>query len=100
MAKKSIIERERKRALLVEKYSVRRQELKRIIKSSTDFDAIAEAQVKLAKLPINSSPVRLTNRCAQCGRAHAVYQKFNLCRICLREHAVIGDVPGLRKASW
>lgn len=100
MAKKSIIERERKRERLYEKYMSRRQKLKAIIKSSQNVDEIMEAQDKLAKLPVNSSPVRQTSRCNQCGRAHAVYQKFGLCRICLRQQTVSGNVPGVRKASW
>ncbi len=76
MAKKSMLEREAKKARLVEKYSSRRLELKRIIKSSTDFDTIMEAQAKLAKLPVNSSAARHSTRCNQCGRPHAVYRKL------------------------
>lgn len=100
MAKKSILEREQKKGLLVEKYKARRFELKKIIKSSTDFDTIMEAQAKLARLPINSSAVRHTTRCQQCGRAHAVYRKFGLCRICLRQQLMSGNVTGGRKSSW
>lgn len=100
MAKKSIIERELKKARLVEKYQGRRLELKKIIKSSTDFETIMDAQGKLAKLPINSSAVRHSTRCQQCGRAHAVYRKFGLCRICLRQQLMFGNVAGGRKSSW
>lgn len=100
MAKRSMIQRELKRAKLVKKYSARRKELKHIIKSSQDFDAIMAAQVKLAKLPLNSNPVRMCTRCQQCGRPHAVYKKFGLCRICLRQQLMMGNVTGGRKSSW
>lgn len=93
-------EREAKKALLVEKYKNRRLELKQIIKSSTDFNVIMETQAKLAKLPLNSNPVRHSTRCQQCGRPHAVYRKFGLCRICLRQQLMTGNVTGGRKSSW
>lgn len=95
-----MLERESKRAKLVNKYRERRTELKIIIKSSQDFDTIMEAQAKLAKLPVNSNPVRHTKRCQQCGRPHAVYRKFGLCRICLRQQLMTGNVAGGRKSSW
>ena len=100
MAKKSMIARENKKGLLVEKFKTRRAELKETIKSSTDFDVIMAAQHKLAKLPVNSNPVRHSTRCQQCGRVHAVYRKFGLCRICLREQLMTGNVTGGRKSSW
>jgi small subunit ribosomal protein S14 len=100
VAKKSMLERENKKVLLVEKYRSRRAELKETIKSSTDVDAIMNAQAKLAKLPVNSNPVRHSTRCQQCGRAHAVYRKFGLCRICLRQQLMTGNVTGGRKSSW
>lgn len=95
-----MLARERKRAKLVAKYKERRNELKVLIKSSTDFDEIMEAQAKLSKLPINSNPVRHSTRCQQCGRPHAVYRKFGLCRICLRQQLMTGNVTGGRKSSW
>ncbi|WED42623.1 30S ribosomal protein S14 [Legionella cardiaca] len=100
MAKKSMLARENKRAKLVAKYEARRKELKVLIKSSSDFEAIMDAQAKLAKLPINSNPVRHSTRCQQCGRPHAVYRKFGLCRICLRQQLMTGNVTGGRKSSW
>ena len=100
MARKSVLEREQKKAKLVNKFKDKRFELKKIINSSTDFDAVAEAQLALAKLPINSCPSRHTTRCQQCGRAHAVYRKFGLCRICLRNQLMNGNVTGGRKSSW
>lgn len=100
MAKKSMLERELKRTKLVKKYRQRRNELKKTIKSSSDFNVVMESQMKLAKLPINSNPVRHMTRCQQCGRTHAVYRKFALCRICLRQQLMVGNVPGGRKSSW
>lgn len=100
MAKKSMLARENKRAKLVAKYSERRRELKVLIKSSEDFDIVMDAQAKLAKLPLNSNPVRHCTRCQQCGRPHAVYRKFGLCRICLRQQLMTGNVTGGRKSSW
>lgn len=95
-----MLAREVKRKKLVAKYSARRNELKQLIKSSTDFDVIMDAQAKLAKFPLNSNPVRHTTRCQSCGRPHAVYRKFSLCRICLRQQLMTGNVPGGRKSSW
>lgn len=95
-----MLERETKRTKLVAKYIEKRKKLKVIIKSSNDFDTIMDAQAKLAKLPINSNPVRQCTRCQQCGRTHAVYRKFGLCRICLRQQLMTGNVTGGRKSSW
>jgi len=100
MAKTSIIVREQKKEALVSKYFEKRQALKEIIKSAQDYDKVQEAQVKLAKLPKNSNPSRHTRRCQQCGRPHAVYRKFGLCRICLRQQLMFGNVTGGRKSSW
>lgn len=100
MAKKSIIAREKRKHQLVEKYKTRRDELKKLIKSSTSFEDVMAAQEKLAKLPINSSAVRSSTRCLQCGRTHAVYRKFGICRICLRQQLMSGNVTGGRKSSW
>lgn len=95
-----MIARERVKHRMVDKYRNKRMELKQIIKSSTDYEAIQNAQDKLAKLPSNSNPVRYTRRCQQCGRPHAVYRKFGLCRICLRHQLMTGNVTGGRKSSW
>ena len=100
MARLSIIIRENKKQILVNKYFERRKALKEIIKSSTDFEQVEAAQAKLAKLPKNSNPARHTRRCQQCGRPHAVYRKFGLCRICLRQQLMFGNVAGGRKSSW
>lgn len=95
-----MIERELKKAKLVEKYQAKRSELKLQVKKSNNYEERVELLAKLAKLPVNSNPVRHTKRCEQCGRPHAVYKKFGLCRICLREYLMNGQVPGGRKSSW
>ena len=101
MAKKSMIARENKRARLAQKYAAKRAELKAIIKNpESSLEQIDEAVLKLQKLPRDSSPVRKQRRCRITGRPHAVYRKFGLCRNKLREAAMRGDVPGLKKASW
>ncbi len=101
MAKKSMLQRERKREKLVKRYAAKRAQLKEIIRSpnSTD-DERDEAQVKLQKLPRDASPVRKHNRCALTGRPHGYYRKFGLGRNKLREATMNGEIPGLRKASW
>ena len=101
MAKKSMIAREVKRQKLVAKSLAKRLELKSIIVSMTasDDDKI-EAELKLQKLPRDSSPSRLRNRCNITGRPHGFYRKFGLGRNKLRESVMRGDVPGVTKASW
>ena len=101
MAKKSMIAREVKRAQAVKKYAQKRAELRTIICSPTSTDEqVWEAQIKLQKLPRDSSAARQQRRCKVTGRPHGVYRKFGLCRNKLREAAMRGDVPGLVKASW
>ena len=101
MAKKSMIERERKRARLVAKYAAKRARLKEIIRNPASSDAErTEALSKLQALPRNASPVRQRNRCGITGRAHGYYRKFGLGRNKLREATMRGEVPGLSKASW
>jgi len=101
MAKKSMIAREHKRIKLVAKFAKKRAELKEIIRNpETSYEDLMVAVNKLQKLPRDSSPVRLQRRCQITGRPHAVYRKFGLSRNMLREHAMLGDVPGLTKASW
>ncbi len=101
MAKKSMIQRELKRAKLVAKYADKRRQLKAIIRNvnSTD-EARAAAQVKLSAMPRDSSPARQRSRCAIMGRPRGVYRKFGLGRNKLRESAMRGEIPGLTKASW
>ena len=101
MAKKSMIEREKKRTQTVAKYAVKRASLKAIlVDTMASDDEKWDAQVKLQKLPRDASPVRQRRRCAITGRPHGVYRKFGLCRNKLREAAMRGDVPGLVKSSW
>ena len=101
MAKTSMVNRERKRERLVEKYAEKRAGLKRIIKDmSLTAEERKDARVKMNKLPRDSSPSRLRNRCSQTGRPNGFYRKFGLGRNKLREAAMRGDIPGLVKASW
>ena len=101
MAKKSMINREAKRARTVKKYAAKRAALKEVIRNpETSDDDRWEAQIKLQKLPRNASPVRQMRRCELTGRPHAVYRRFGLARNMLREAAMRGDVPGLVKSSW
>ncbi|MBU2880676.1 30S ribosomal protein S14 [Psychrosphaera sp. B3R10] len=101
MAKNSMKARDVKRAKLVEKFASKRSELKAIIKdvNTSDEDRWA-AVLKLQELPRDSSPSRQRNRCAVTGRPHGFLRKFGLSRIKLRESAMRGEVPGLKKASW
>lgn len=101
MAKLSMIAREAKRAKTVAKYAAKRAALKALISNPKSSDEEKwDAQVKLQKMPRDASPVRMQTRCKITGRPHAVYRKFGLSRIKLREHAMKGDIPGLVKASW
>jgi len=101
MAKKSMIERERKRAKTVQRFAKKRAELKKIIASPNADDASrADAMAKLQRLPRDASPSRLRNRCSITGRPQGYYRKFGLGRNKLREETMDGNIPGLRKASW
>lgn len=101
MAKKSMLERDKRRRKLAEKYATRRAELKNVIKHpDTPDEARIEAIAKLNALPRNSSPIRQRNRCRISGRPHGYYRKFGLARNMLRQAAMRGDIPGLVKASW
>ncbi len=89
MAKKSIIARDLKRQKMHAKYAAKRAQLK----------AVGD-QEGLAKLPRNSSPTRLKNRCTETGRPRAYMRTFGLSRISFREHASKGEIPGVTKSSW
>ena len=101
MAKQSMKARDVKRVKLAEKFYAKRVELKKII---SDVNASDEdrwnAVLKLQTLPRDSSPSRQRNRCRQTGRPHGVLRKFGLSRIKVREAAMRGEIPGLKKASW
>ncbi|BFM50299.1 30S ribosomal protein S14 [Marinomonas sp. THO17] len=101
MAKVSMVQREAKRTKLVAKYAEKRAALKAIISDvNASDDEKWEATLKLQQLPRDSSSSRQRNRCQVTGRPHGVYRRFGLSRIKLREAAMRGDVPGLKKASW
>ncbi|HRD66506.1 MAG TPA: 30S ribosomal protein S14 [Candidatus Competibacter sp.] len=101
MAKQSMINREAKRARIVERYAAKRAALKETIRDLASGDERRrEAQRQLQALPRDASPSRLHNRCRLTGRPHGFYRKFGLARNKLREAAMRGDVPGLHKASW
>ncbi len=101
MPKVSVIERNKKRIAMVEKYRERRAALKAKIRDQSLSDQERHAaRLRLQALPRDSSPVRLRNRCALTGRGNGVYRRFGLGRNKLREAAMRGDIPGLVKASW
>ena len=101
MAKKSMVEREKKRERLVKKYAAKRAELNEIIHDQErPVEERFKASLKLAELPRNSSATRLHNRCQLTGRPHAYYRKLKLSRIMLRELGSQGQIPGLVKSSW
>lgn len=100
MAKKSMIERQRKRVKLVKKYQTKRLELKQKMQESTNLEASFAFRLELQSLPRNSSPTRLKNRCSITGRPQAYYRDFGLSRHVLREMGHQCLLPGLRKSSW
>lgn len=99
MAKESLKAKEVKRAKLVAKYSAKRAELKKIMKGD-DYDAKRAADIALQKLPPNSNPIRMHNRCKLTGRPKGYIRQFGLSRINFREMAMSGLIPGVKKASW
>ena len=101
MAKTSAIQRNLKRIKLEKRFSKKRRELKKIISNKKlPLDERFQAQLKLAKLPKNSSKIRIRNRCEISGRPHGVYRKLRISRIALRELASEGKIPGMTKSSW
>ena len=101
MAKACSTERNRKRKNLSKKFSVKRAELKKVIKDKeTPAGERFDAVLKLSMLPKNSSKIRIRNRCEITGRPRGYYRKFGLCRIQLRDLASMGQIPGLVKSSW
>jgi small subunit ribosomal protein S14 len=101
MAKKSSIEKNQRRAKMAKAMAPRRARLKALAR---DRDANPEdrfeAQLKLARLPRNSSVTRVRNRCQLTGRPRGTYRKFRLSRIAVRELASSGQIPGMVKSSW
>lgn len=101
MAKKSVIARNQKRIDAVAKYAEKRQALKAAMyNQDLGEEEREQARIAFLKLPRDASPVRVRNRCRVTGRGKGVYSKFGLARTQLREAAMRGDVPGIRKASW
>jgi small subunit ribosomal protein S14 len=101
MAKKGMIERNLKRERLVARYAAKRAELKKILSDpNTGDEEFYKAQRQLTKLPRNSSPVRLRNRCSVTGRPRAFLRKYGVSRITFRELASSGKIPGVTKSSW
>lgn len=101
MAAKAKIATNEKKKKLVAKYAPLRKKLKDIIKDpETSDEEKYEAQLKLQKLPRNSSPTRVRNRCQVTGRPRGYYRKFAMSRIALRDFGLSGQIPGLTKSSW
>ncbi|MGA0540963.1 30S ribosomal protein S14 [Neotabrizicola sp. VNH66] len=101
MAKKSMVNREVKRAKLVKQFAGKRAALKAVINDQEKpMEERFKASLKLAEMPRNSSATRIHNRCQLTGRPHAYYRKLKLSRIMLRELASFGQIPGMVKSSW
>ena len=101
MAKVSMVEREKKRQRLAAQYAEKRAKLKEIASDDNlSMEERFKARLKLAKLPRNSSPTRLHNRCQVTGRPKAYYRKLKMSRIALRDLASHGEIPGMVKSSW
>ena len=101
MAKLSQTLRDNKRARMMKKFAARRAELRSKLQDpNASLEEKFAAQEGFAKLPRNSCKTRQTRRCRITGRSHAVYRKFGVSRIMLREMALKGELPGVRKASW
>lgn len=101
MAKRNMIEREKRRAALVDKYEARREKLRKILKDpNASYEDKQVASVNLQKLPRDGSYTRQRKRCTITGRPRGVYRKFGLARTKLREAMMRGEVPGMKMASW
>ncbi len=101
MAKKSSIEKNNRRRKLSEQYAKKRAELKaQALNEALPLDDRFAARMKLAKLPRNSAPSRVRNRCEISGRPRGYYRKLKMSRIALREYGASGMIPGLVKSSW
>jgi small subunit ribosomal protein S14 len=101
MAKLSQVLRDQRREQLIAKYAEKRAALReRLNDRNVSMEEKMEIQEKFAKLPRNSCPTRLNRRCQVSGRARGFYRKFQISRIALRELALRGQLPGVRKSSW
>jgi small subunit ribosomal protein S14 len=101
VAKTSLIAKNQQRKATIDKYAERRAELVALIKNPDTPDEERDlAYLKLRKMPRDASKVRFRRRCQLTGRPNANYRKFGLCRNKFRELALLGEIPGVRKASW
>ena len=100
MAKKSMIEREKKRIKLYKKYALKRTHLLKLYQNEDNFNLKLELHSKLQKLPRNSSKTRIRNRCWKTGRPRGVFRDFGLSRHVVREMAHQCLLPGVTKSSW
>jgi small subunit ribosomal protein S14 len=100
MAKKSMIERDKRRSLLVAKYAEKRESLKEEFRQATTLEEKLAVHQQIQKLPRNSAPSRKRNRCLATGRPRGYYRDFGLCRNVLRDWAHQGLLPGVVKSSW
>jgi len=101
MAKKSSIEKNKRRERLVKQYAAKRARLKAVANDKNlPIEERFAARLKLAELPRNSAPNRVRLRCELTGRPRANYRKFKLSRIALRDLASTGQIPGVVKSSW
>ena len=101
MARKAMIEKEKKRARLAQLKWKEREELKKVIRDlNATEEQRFEAMIALNRMPRNSSPIRRRNRCMLTGRCRGYLRKFQLSRLCFREMAHDGSIPGIVKASW
>lgn len=104
MAKESMKARERKRERLVTRYAKKREELTKVLKSTSSSEEVQaakwDAMMALQKLPANGSRVRLHNRCGLTGRPRGYMRQFGISRVTFREMALAGKIPGIKKSSW
>ena len=101
MAKTSAIQRNLKRIKMAKRFENRRKKLKKIVRNKKlPLNERFAAQLKLSKLPKNSSKIRIRNRSEITGRPHGVYRKLRISRIALRDLASKGKIPGMTKSSW
>ena len=101
MAKLSSVNKNNKRLKLANKYFLKRKKLKKIIMDKKKpLEERFKAQLKLSKLPKNSSMIRVRNRCQITGRPHGVYRKLKISRIALRKLTLEGKIPGMVKSCW
>jgi small subunit ribosomal protein S14 len=101
MAKKSSVEKNNRRIRRSKQYAKRWERLRDVARDKTiPAEERFDAQLRMAELPRNSNPTRIRNRCELTGRSRAVYRRFKLCRIALRDLASVGLIPGVTKSSW